>query len=479
MSDPRNSMRHEVLVDSLELESSYIDPAERRAAREKTAARLQMLWERRRFLFRMFLAGLAASLTLALLIPTEYQSTARLMPPDRSSGGLEMLAGLVGKSTSDSLTGLASSVLGLKTTGDLFLGILGSRTVQDDVIRKFDLRKVYGKRRWEDARAALARNTDLSTDRKSGIVVLEVSDRNPQRAAAMTQEYINELDLTLTTQDTSAAHRERVFLEQRLQEVKQNLEVAENNFSDFASKNAALDIPTQGKAMVEASASLQGQLIASETELQGLRQIYTDNNVRVRSTEARIAELQRQLSKMDGAAPTSSRDGSRSAAADPPSDTSFYPSFRKLPALGVTYADLLRSAKVQEAVFEVLTQEYELAKVEEAKELPSVKVLDPPNVPEKPSFLPRLLAVLMGGLVVFAAGSGWIMGLKRWENTDPQDPVKLFASRVFSDVAGDLRGVSRNGAGMRAAGIWRGMKIGESRTNGDASGSGDTSEKQP
>jgi capsule polysaccharide export protein KpsE/RkpR len=454
MTDKQASRSREVLVDDLELESSYVDPAERRASRERTVARLQLFWEHRRFLLKMLAGGVAVSLLLALLIPYQYQSIARLMPPDQSSSlGLAMLAGLTGKSNSNSLANLAGNALGLKSSGDLFLGVLQSRTIRDDIVDKFNLRKVYREQRWESARDKLASRTDLSTDRTSGIILIKVSDRSPQRAAAMAQEYITQLNQVLATQDTSAAHRERVFLEQRLQQVKQNLEVAEKEFSDFASKNAALDVPTQGKAMVAATASLQGELIAAQTELQGLRQIYTDSNVRVRSTQARIEELQHQLDQMG-----SGSDNGSGSQTSPSANASFYPSFRKLPALGVTYADLLRNTKVQEAVFEALTQEYELAKVEEAKELPSVKVLDPPNVPEKPSFLPRFLMSLLGGLAVLAVGLGCIVASTNWAHMDPQDPLKQFASRVFTDVSGQVDGVSSNGTGSAPQRIWRRLK---------------------
>src|SRR5207253_2187866 len=126
----------------------------------------------------------------------------------------------------------------------------------------------------------------------------------------------------------------------------------------FSSKNAAIDIKEQGKAMVEGAAILQGQLIAAQSELEGLRQIYTDNNVRVRSVRARIDELKHQLEKMGGKGENPSAD-SRQEQDSPAQQDSLYPSIRKLPLLGVTYADLYRRTRVQEAVFESLTKEYE------------------------------------------------------------------------------------------------------------------------
>src|SRR6202040_1652764 len=222
-------------------------------------------------------------------------------------------------------------------------------TVQDDVITKFDLRKVYREKRWVDARKELTRQTDIGIDRKSGILTIQVTDHDPKRASAMAQEYVAQLNKVVTELNTSSAHRERVFLEERLSEVKQELESSEKEFSQFASKNGAIDIKEQGKAMVEAAALLEGQLIAARTELQGLRQIFTENNVRVRSMQARVNELELQIRKMSGSA------GSGENTASP--DSTLYPSLRKLPLLGVTYADLFRHTKVEETVFETLTQQ--------------------------------------------------------------------------------------------------------------------------
>jgi capsule polysaccharide export protein KpsE/RkpR len=190
---------------------------------------------------------------------------------------------------------------------------------------------------------------------------------------------VEELNRLVADLSTSSARRERVFLEERLQGVSRDLEDAEKNFSQFASKNSAIDVKEQGKAMVEAAATLQGQLIAAQSQLEGFREIYTDNNPRVRTIKARIDELRRQLEKLGG-------KGESSTDVSSGSGESLYPSIRKLPLLGVTYADLYRRTRVQEAVFETLTKEYEMAKVQEAKEIPTVKVLDTPNVPDRKPF---------------------------------------------------------------------------------------------
>jgi capsule polysaccharide export protein KpsE/RkpR len=420
---------------------------DRKVARAKTYARCQLLWDRRRWLAKVLLWGLAVSLLISVFIPTEYESTAQLMPPSQSGSGLGMLASIAGQSgAGKALAGLGGLMGGGKTSGELFVGVLGSRTVQDDVVAKFNLQKVYGKRRREDARKKLDSRTDLNVDKKSEIIKITVTDKDPQRAAAMAREYVDELNQLLANLDTSSSHRERVFLEDRLAQVKQVLEKAEQDFSQFASANVALDVPEQSKAMLTVSSQLEGQIIAAQTELQGLKQIYTDNNIRVRTTEARIGELQRQLQKLRD-------DPDAGAAGDghgDKSDSLLYPSVRRLPLLGVKYADLMRSQKVQEAVFEALTQQYETAKVDEAKDLPTAKLLDAPEVPDKKSFPPRTVITVIGGLVLLGMGMLWILGTERWKRVDPNDPAKSFVTNVAVDVVHAFPWLATN-AGETAA----------------------------
>jgi len=398
---------------------------------------LWLLWGHRRLLSRVAVYALLTSTVIAFLIPARYQSTSQLMPPDsQSTSGLaSAVAAMSGGA--GGLGGIAGELLGLKSTSDTFVGILSSRTVQDKLIQQFDLKKLYSDRRMEDARKDLAENTGISVDRKSQIISITVTDKSPQRAADMTQAYVEELNRLVAELSTSSARRERIFLEGRLQAVSHDLEESEKDFSQFASKNTAIDIKEQGKAMVEAAATLEGQLIAAQSEYEGLKQIYTDNNVRVRSVKARIDELRLQLEKLGG------KGESATSISDLPGD-SMYPSIRKLPLLGVQYADLYRRTKIQEAVLETLTKEYELAKVQEAKEIPTVKVLDVANIPDKKSSPHRLLIILLGTALAFSGAVTWVFGNTIWQEIDSRDPRKVFAQEVFSTVSKRLPLLSRN-----------------------------------
>lgn len=437
---------HEI-SDSSNLERlAYMDNADA-IARARTIARMRLLWEKRRFLFRASIYGLAVFTGIAFLIPKRFESTVQLMPPDDQAASGMMMAAALANKISGSLGGVAGDVLGVKSSGDLFIGILRSRTVQDDVITKQGLMTIYKSKQWEPTRKLLASNTTISEDRKSGIITIAVSDRSPQRAAAIAGEYVTELNLVVSQLSTSSAHRERVFLEERLAQVKQDLEAAEKDFSEFASKNGTVDIKEQGRAMVEGAATVEGQLIAAQSELQGLKQIYAENNVRVRSVRARIVELQNQLAQLGGKQEIA-KDATTSNSDE------LYPSIRKLPLLGVPYADLYRRTRVQEAVFESLTQEYELAKVAEAKELPSVKVLDPPNVPEHKAFPPRLQIMLVGTFFVLATAILGILAYDRWRQVRSDDPAKQFAREMLNEFRAQLAWLNTNGRsreGVRVA----------------------------
>ena len=284
--------------------------------RERQAKLFRLLWDSRRDLFRAAAIGLAASTLIAFLIPRSYTSTAQLMPPDtQSSSGLAMMAAMATK-VAGGLGSVAGDLLGMKSSGALFIGVLRSQTAQDRLVQEFGLQKVYGlygKKSITDTRTQLDENTSISEDRKSGIITISVTDHDPRRATALANGYVNQLNSLVAQLSTSAAHRERMFLEERLKVAKQDLDDAGNQLAQFSSKNNTLDIQTEGKAMLEAAGTLAGQMIVAQSELEGLRQIYTDNNSRVRSLNARVAELRKQLDKLGG----TSGDAAKAANSSP------------------------------------------------------------------------------------------------------------------------------------------------------------------
>jgi uncharacterized protein involved in exopolysaccharide biosynthesis len=250
--------------------------------------------------------------------------------------------------------------------------------------------------------------------------------------------------------NTSSAHRERIFLEERLQEIKQRSDADAKEFALFASENAAVDIPNQAKAMVAAGAELQSQLIVAQSEQKGLQQIYTSGNARVRAAQARVDELQRQVNKFGGKDVDPAKDGSLA-------HSELYPSVRQLPLLGVRYLDLYRRTKVDDSIFELLTKEYEIAKIQEAREVPTAEVLDAATVPEKKSSPHRLLIMLAGALSGFVLACAYLVGRMVWEHTDDSDPRKVLAQEVSSAVEAGIERMPvlrKLKAGFQRISIW-------------------------
>ena len=390
----------------------------------------RLLWPKRAGLGKASLAGLVIAAIVAMVIPNTYEAAVRLMPPDSSSisgGSMQGLIGLMlggpnapGSSSGAGLSGAVGDLLGTQKPGPLFIGILSSRTISDRLIDRFDLRKIYGCKTYTAARKKLLSRTTFLEDRKSGIITITVDDHDRARVAAMAQAYIDELNALVSQVNTSAASREREFLEKRLAAVNLEVQEANKNLSEFSSRNATLDPKDQGKAMLDSAAFLEGQLIAAKSELSGLQQIYTGQNVRVRTLEAHISELEEQLNALSG------KSYSGATTLDP---DALYPSIRQLPVLGREYAELYRRSRVSEAVFMLLTQSYEMAKVQEAKDTPSVKVLDAPRLPEKPEWPPRALLTLGGGVLVFFLAAAWTIWTEHWSTLDPNAPYKKFLDR--------------------------------------------------
>jgi capsule polysaccharide export protein KpsE/RkpR len=351
------------------------------------------------------------------------------MPPD-SGGGSGLASLLPALTKSPGLIGMAGDMMGMKSTSAVFAKVLESRTVQDHLIERFDLRKKYGASYWEDARKKLSTRTLIAEDKKSGVIAISVRDHDAALATELANAYVDELGSVMAKVSTSAARRERIFIEQRLAEENTSLQDAERQFSQFASTNMALDVPEQTKVTVEAAARLQGELIASRAQLEGLKQTYTGENIRVKSVQAHVNQLERELAKINS--------GSAAGVQDPRSP---YPSVKNLPLLGVKWADLYRNTKIRETVVELLTQQYEMARIQEAKEIPSVKILDPASTPERRS--PSWLVVIIAGTFLGAMLACMGYFLKNWwDHWDQDDPRRMLISQVFR---GSRRSVSSVG----------------------------------
>ena len=401
---------------------------------DRKGEKLWVLWRSRRFLWGVTWKTLIASIVFAFLVPSHYKSAVRFVPGENSSSSsgssmMGLLSKALGSDSSSTAFGLdAASLLGAKTPGAFYVEVLKSRTVQDRLINRFDLRARYRKSTYFEARKKLAKFTDIEEDKKSGVITLTVTDYEPRMAAQIANAYVDELNRLAVDLNTSSAHRERQFLEERLATAKQDLARASAALSQFTTKNSMVDPQNEGRAVMDAAARMQGELIASETELKGLQQIYSDDNVRVRTLKARMAELQSQLKKLVG-------QNNDTSSQDTVGWSAPYPSMHTLPGLGSRYSDLYREAKIQEAVYAFVTQQFEMAKIQEAKELPIVRVMDAGVASEKRSSPIRSLIVTGSVFGAFVLACLWVVGKYRWQQIPADDSYRLLAA----DVAGEFR----------------------------------------
>jgi capsule polysaccharide export protein KpsE/RkpR len=397
-------------------------------------ANASLLWKKRRILACTAFISLALGLAIAFLLPKQYESSARIMPPSNSMGGTALLAALAGRAGGSlgTLGALAGGFLGGGGNTSLFIDLLRSGTVSGHLIDRFGLQTVYHTRYRIDTSKHLARCTKIVDDKKSGVITLTVTDTDPVRARNIAQGYLEELNQLVNSTNTSSAHQERLFIEKRLNGVQNDLQNAQQQLSNFSSNNATIDIKEQGRSLVDAAARLQAQLIIEESGLDSLRQTYGDGNIRVRSAQARVGELQAQIAKIGGSSKDLPANMSETGADDSSKDSgaNLYPPLRQLPRLAVPYANLYRRVQVQETVYELLTQQYELARIQEAKDVPVVSVIDAPGIPEKKSFPPRLLLAMSASFFSVVMACFLLLVQEQWRQIHASDPRKVLGLEI-------------------------------------------------
>ncbi len=325
------------------------------------------------------------SVVVSLLLPKIYVATTTLLPPQPDPS----LLGMMGAQAQTSSLGL-SSLFGTSSPANLWVGILGSRTVQDAVIKRFDLMTRFEVETMEDARRALSGVVSIVKSKKDDMISITVEDEEPQQAAIMAKAIVEELDKVNKRVVMTSGGRMRDFIERRLKEEKEALSRVEEEVRRFQEKNGAVQLDEQSRAIIGAMGEMRGTLMAREVELQSLLSYASPNNPQAELLRAQITELKGNLKTLEEG------DQGRAVA----SNSIFIPSVR-LPELALQYARLLRDAKVRDTVYVLLTQQYEMARIQEAKDTPTVQVLDMAVAPEKRSRPKRTLIVLMS---TFSAG---------------------------------------------------------------------------
>jgi len=350
--------------------------------------------------------GVAVATGVSFILPDVYEATTTIIPP-QDDGGMWTLGQKLGGGS-----GIPLSVLGIKSDVDIYTGMLSSRTAADALVRNFNLVKVYQAKSPAAARKILRDNTRISKS-KENFIVVSVRDTDPERAAALANGYVAELIRLNRRLNTTAAERQKRFLAQRLAEVRADLEEAEERLKAFQQEHKLVALSEQAKALVEASARLKAEIMATETELAVLRQFATEDSLKVMNLTSRLQELRRQLAEIENGEGLRLHDGDgKLAVAD---GGAVFTPFTELPDLGLQLARLTRETKLQETLFELLTKQYELAKISAAKDTTSIQVLDEAVPPETSVAPRRKLIVAVAGALSLLFAVFWVFLLEYFD----------------------------------------------------------------
>jgi len=319
---------------------------------------------------------------VVFLLPKMYTATTTILPPQQKQSSLNSMLGQIG-----ALAGLGASDLGLKNPADLFVAMLTSRTIEDSLINRFDLRKVYGVKRYQDARKKLESHSEVVAT-KEGLISVSVTDQEPRRAADIANAYVDELrNLNQNLAITEAAQR-RLFYEQQLKAERDELSGAELALKQVQEKSGLLQPDAQGRTIITSIAELRAQVANHEVQLQTMRSYATPNNPDLKRAETELAGLRGELAKLEHSA-AAAGNGNIGIPAG------------QFPQAELEYLHRARELKYHEALYDFLGKQLEAARIDEGQNAILVQVVDRAVEPEKKSGPKRMLLVLVSTFTAF------------------------------------------------------------------------------
>jgi uncharacterized protein involved in exopolysaccharide biosynthesis len=337
-----------------------------------------------RFILKLTGSVAALAIIYALLQTNIYTAKTVILPPQQGASTASMLLGQLG-----GLAGLAGGAAGIKSPNDLHIGMLKSRTVADKMIARFNLKQKFEAKTMEATRTALAGATAIAAG-KDGFITIEFSDKDPKFAASVANAYVEELDKLNNTLAVTEASRKRLFFETQLKMTRDNLAAAEVGFKQTQERTGLIQPEAQGQAIIMAASNLRAQVTAAEVKLQSMGSFATPQNPDYQKLQQNLTSLRTQLAKAE-------RNGVQGRG-------DIMVPTGKLPETGLEYIRKMRDLKYQETLFELLSKQFEIAKIDEAKEAALIQVVDKALVPEKKSKPKRSLIVILATLMAFFIG---------------------------------------------------------------------------
>jgi tyrosine-protein kinase Etk/Wzc len=352
------------------------------------------------------LAIVVAALIIALLLPSRYTAAAVILPPQQgNSAGAAMMAQL---STMGIMSSVASGGLGVKNPNDQQVALLKSRVVEEAMVTRFQLQSLYHKRYVSAARQRWEKVTNIDNGLKDGLIRLSVTDYDPHRAALMTNGWVEEYKRFTATLAISEASQRRLFFELQLSSAHDDLARAEEAMKQTEQRTGVIDLEGQGRSMIASAAILRGQLAAKQIEIRGMREFAADGNPDLQRAQQETAGLESQLAAMDAASDRQSGDLGAPRG--------------KVTQAALDYARALREVKYRETIQELLTRQYESARVDEARQGPLIQIVEPAVDPDRPDSIYQIWILLAAIVCSFpialftAAAAELIMMLRRTRN---------------------------------------------------------------
>jgi uncharacterized protein involved in exopolysaccharide biosynthesis len=344
---------------------------------------LQVIVKRRRMIFKVTLAAAVISIVISILLPNIYTAKTMILPAQEDKGLANAMMGQLGGLAV--LAGESGSSIGGPTKADLYVSMMKSEAVKDPIIDRFKLMEVYKNKYRMDAYKKIDQNVLISSGKKDGIITVAVDDKDPKRAADMANAYVEELGKLAIRMNVTGAGQNRNFLEERLAMARGDLAKAEEKLKAFQSKNKAVQVTTQAQATIQGIAALRAQLASNEVQLATYRLRYTESSQEVKNLVTMVSNLKSQIAKLEGAGENSS-----------------IPSVGSVPAIREEYIRLMREFKIQESLVELLTKQYEMASLNEAKDVFPFQVILKAKAPERKSKPLRALIVISATFAAFS-----------------------------------------------------------------------------
>jgi tyrosine-protein kinase Etk/Wzc len=365
--------------------------------------------------FMLVTAALAAILVYFVMKPM-YTAEATFLPPQSAPGsGVSQMLGQLG-----SLGSLGALSGGLKSSGDVYVGILKSRTIADELIKRFDLQTVYKTKRISDTATRLkGRSTFVSG--KDTLITISVEDHDANRATSLANGYLDALYEQNGRLALTEASQRRLFFEQQLEREKDSLADAEVELKKTEEQTGLISPGGQAQLGIDSIAQVRAEISGREIELGALKQGATDQNPAVVRLQTQIDGLQQQLQKLENGIVVR-RPGN------------VLPTTAKVPELALEYVRKEREVKYHEVLFGLIAKQYESARLDEAREAPVLQVVDRAVVPDRKSGPPRTLIMLASCLLAALAGAVWIIG-KDFLDKLLQDPARAAKYEALRQAA--------------------------------------------